>query len=267
MTLAWGGKVVLAANALELPRLSAAGEVVLVNTVPSAMAELVRQGRCRPRCARSTWRASRSSARWSRRSTRRRRARVLNLYGPSEATTVLDLGAGARAARSAEPSIGRPIAGTRAVLLGRSGELVPAGVPGELLLGGAGLARGYLGRPELTAERFVPDPFSPEPGGRLYRTGDLARWLPDGRLDYLGRIDHQVKVRGFRIELGEIEAALPVHPEVREAVVLAREDRPGLVAYVAGGDAGRRPSCGTSCARACRSTWCRGLRAPCRRCR
>ncbi|HEX7186103.1 MAG TPA: amino acid adenylation domain-containing protein [Thermoanaerobaculia bacterium] len=166
------------------------------------------------------------------------RPRLVNMYGITETTVHVtwrplaaeDLERGSR--------IGRPIPDLTLHLLDRGLMPQPVGVPGEICVGGAGLAQGYLGRPDLTAGRFVPDPFSSEPGARLYRSGDLARRLPDGDLEYLGRIDHQVKVRGFRIEPGEIEAALTSHPAVREAVVVAREDGPGgerrLVAYVRG---------------------------------
>ena len=162
-------------------------------------------------------------------------AELHNLYGPTEAA--IDATSWKYEPVASEPSvpIGRPVSNMRAYVLDAEGQPTPAGLGGELHLGGAGLARGYLGRAALTAERFVPDAFSSEPGGRLYRTGDLARWSEGGRLEYLGRIDHQVKVRGFRIELGEIEAAVAEHAAVREAVVVAREDEPGdtrLVAYV-----------------------------------
>lgn len=162
---------------------------------------------------------------------------LVNNYGPTENTVVTTSSSVPPKERSdMAPSIGRPIANTQVYLLNARLQPVPTGEPGELYIGGAGLARGYLNRPELTAERFIPNPFSNEPSSRLYKTGDLARYLPDGNIEFLGRIDDQVKIRGFRIELGEIEAALWQHPTVREAVVVAREDAPGhkhLAGYVA----------------------------------
>ncbi|WP_164014709.1 non-ribosomal peptide synthetase [Pyxidicoccus trucidator] len=163
-------------------------------------------------------------------------ASLTNGYGPTEATVFAVCHRMTSPARlSASVPIGRPIGNTRVYVLDDSGQPVPVGVTGELFIGGDGVARGYLEQPALTAERFVPDAFSGVPGARLYRTGDRVRWSEDGVLDYLGRADSQVKVRGFRIELGEVEATLLVHPQVREAVALVREDMPGdkrLVAYV-----------------------------------
>ncbi len=160
-----------------------------------------------------------------------RGAELWNLYGPTETTVWSSVGR--VLTRGQAPSVGRPIANTTLFILNACLEPVPVGEPGELYIGGAGVARGYLRRPDLTAERFVPDPF--DTGARMYRTGDLARWRPDGEVELMGRLDHQVKVRGFRIECGEVEAALEVHPGVRAAVVVAREDTAGdarLVAYV-----------------------------------
>ncbi|XXY51130.1 MupA/Atu3671 family FMN-dependent luciferase-like monooxygenase [Sorangium sp. So ce269] len=160
--------------------------------------------------------------------------RVINMYGPTE-TTIWS------ATRQVQPeeqgavvSIGTPIGNTSLYVLDARLQPVPIGVPGELYIGGVGLARGYHARPELTAERFLPDPFAAE-GARMYRTGDLARYRPDGSVEFLGRSDQQIKLRGFRIELGEIEARLAEHPDVREVAVAVREERPGdqrLVAYV-----------------------------------
>ncbi|MEO3789456.1 amino acid adenylation domain-containing protein [Nonomuraea sp. B10E15] len=155
---------------------------------------------------------------------------LINTYGPTEATIVATA-AVLGAAGAGRPPIGRPVAGATARVLGPGGEPVPPGAPGELCLGGAGLARGYPGSPALTAERFVPDPYGP-PGSRLYRTGDRVRWRPDGNLEFLGRFDGQVKVRGFRVEPGEVEAALLACPGVRQAAVRADGER--LVAYVTG---------------------------------
>jgi len=149
---------------------------------------------------------------------------IVNCYGPTEATTFTTCHRipPLTPADTSVP-IGRPLANTRVHVLDSHGQPVPVGVSGELFIGGDGLARGYLGRPDLTAERFVPDPFGADSGGRLYRTGDLVRWLPDGSLDFLGRDDDQVKIRGFRVELGEIEAILRRHPQVRQAVVFVRD--------------------------------------------
>jgi amino acid adenylation domain-containing protein len=177
-----------------------------------------------------------------------RRCRLLNTYGPTEATiscTSFEIQQAATA--TSEIPIGRPISNTRIYILNERREPTPVGVAGEIYIGGAGVARGYLNRPDLTAERFLKDPFDQDQHARIYRTGDLGRWLADGNVEYLGRNDSQVKIRGFRIELGEIEARLLQYSGIRQAVVVAREDRPGdrrLVAYLVSDSPGVRTSLG-----------------------
>jgi amino acid adenylation domain-containing protein len=232
--LSRGGKIILADNALQLPTLPAAKDVTLVNTVPSAIKELVRlqalpSSVCTVNLAGEPLGVDLVKEIYQLPGV----VKVYDLYGPSETTTYSTW-----SLRSADGpyTIGRPIANTQIYILDANGNPVPIGVPGELHIGGEGVARGYLNRPELTKERFIADPFSSRLGRRLYKTGDLARYFPDGNIELLGRLDHQVKIRGFRIEMGEIETVLKLHPSVREAVVVAREDAPGdrrLVAYVA----------------------------------
>ena len=162
--------------------------------------------------------------------------RIINEYGPTETVVgccIYELPTTAPIQGSVP--IGRPIANTQLYILDASLQLVPVGIPGELYISGDGLARGYLNRPDLTAERFIAHPFSTEPGQRLYKTGDQARYRPDGTIEFLGRLDHQVKVRGFRIELGEIKSALRLHPDIQASVVVARANAAGnthLIAYV-----------------------------------
>ena len=235
VTLSTGGCVIGAENALELKRVPAAEKVTLINTVPSVIAELVRQG---------GWPARMRTVNLAGEPLSNKLAQlvyaqstvqhVYNLYGPTEDTTYstwvrVEKGA------SQEPMIGRPISNGQAYVLDRQLQPVPVGIAGELYLGGAGLARGYWKRPGLTAERFVINPFSTDPAARLYKTGDWARYRADGNIEFLGRIDQQVKIRGFRIELGEIESVLRSHSGVREAVVgvVARDqEEKQLVAYV-----------------------------------
>ena len=161
--------------------------------------------------------------------------RFVNTYGPTEATITATMYYIPDKLSGSLVPIGRPLPHRTVYVLDKEMQPTPIGVPGELHIGGACLARGYLNRPELTAEKFIPDPFSSIPGARLYKTGDLVRYRPDGNLEFLGRLDHQVKIRGYRIELGEIEAALVAHPDIHEAVVIARteqNDDKRLLAYI-----------------------------------
>ncbi|HTL59970.1 MAG TPA: amino acid adenylation domain-containing protein [Candidatus Limnocylindrales bacterium] len=229
--LCCGGKVILAENALALPGLAAAEEVSLINTVPSAMKELLR-AKAVPRSVLVVNLAGEplSTELVDQIYQQTAACKVYDLYGPTETTTY---STGSLRQSGAAPTIGQPLTNEQVYLVDKHLQPVPIGMPGELCIGGIGLAREYLNQPELTKEKFIPHPF--KNSGRLYRTGDLARWRTDGYLEFLGRLDHQVKIRGFRIELGEIESVLRKVDGVREAIVLAREDRPGdkyLTAYI-----------------------------------
>jgi amino acid adenylation domain-containing protein len=232
--LVCGGKVVVAGNALEANGEDGFQNLSLIDTVPSAIAELLHLGTI-PAAVRTVNLGGEALAGSlvAGLYEKTRVDRVINLYGPSEDTTFSTFAVLPRKAGQAPP-VGRPIDNTRIYITGVDLQPVPVGVAGELYIGGCGLARGYLERGDLTAERFVPNPFG-EPGSRLYRTGDLTRYLPDGTIEFLTRLDHQIKLRGFRIEPGEIEAVLEQHSAVGQVVVVVREDRPGekrLVAYV-----------------------------------
>ncbi|MEG4208055.1 amino acid adenylation domain-containing protein [Microcoleus sp. Pol7_A1] len=249
VTLSSGGKVIVAKNALCLPHLSAANQVTLLNTVPSAITELLRV-RGVPASVLTVNLAGEPLSNQLVQQIYQHTSvqHVYNLYGPSEDTTystyaLIEPGV------EEIPAIGCPIYNTQAYVLDAQKHRVPVNVPGELYLGGAGLARGYLNQPELTAETFVPSPFAAEQAvphpktsvPRLYKTGDLVRYRPDGKLEFLGRLDCQVKIRGFRIELGEIESVLTQYPTVTEAVVIARAAQSSekrLVAYVVSSHSG-----------------------------
>ena len=233
--LSVGGSCILVENALQLSSQTAMNTITLVNTVPSVAREVLRTGGFPSSVQTINLAGEALSLKlvqdlYAHTQVRR----IFNLYGPSEDTTY-STSTLLASTTSDVPSIGRPLESTRVYLLDERLCLVPPGMPGEIYIGGAGLARGYLNRPDLSAERFIPDTFSGEPGARLYKTGDLARYLVDGRLDFLGRIDHQIKLRGFRIELGEIETILDRHSAVEQAIVVVRNDDTGsqsLIAYV-----------------------------------
>jgi amino acid adenylation domain-containing protein/thioester reductase-like protein len=241
--LSSGGMLRVVPNALAL--LTEPGTVTLINTVPSAIKSILDSGGVPP----TTRVVNLAGEALKQELVERIFAsttveRVCNLYGPSETTTYSTWVSMPRE-EGFNPTIGHPIANTQIYILDAYRQPLPIGVSGEIFIGGAGVARGYLNKPDLTRQRFIADPFSPEPGARLYATGDLGRWRSDGAIEYLGRNDHQVKIRGFRIELAEIEAQLVRHELVREAAVIAREDVSGdkrLAAYVVVCEPARSPS-------------------------
>jgi amino acid adenylation domain-containing protein len=229
-----GGRVVIVENAMQLVELDAETPVTLINSVPSALEQILRY-RPLPSSVRTVNLAGEplprklADALYANAGVEK----VYNLYGPSEDTTYSTFALIERHSASAPP-IGRPIDNTQVYLLDAGMNPVPVGVPGELYLGGHGLARGYFNQPRLTATKFIPNPFSTTGGARLYRTGDLARFREGGEIEFLGRVDHQVKLRGFRIELGEVETILAAYPGIAEVVVTVKKERSGepcLAAY------------------------------------
>ncbi|MGD0750680.1 MAG: amino acid adenylation domain-containing protein [Anaerolineales bacterium] len=231
-SLAWGGCLILVENLFQVMTYNGEYPISLINTVPSAIAELLR-AKGIPPSVRTIVLAGEPlpTQLVDKLSLLPGIQRIFDSYGPTE-TSYSTLGLRKAGNR---PVIGKPLPGWKVYILDDNLHLMPAGIPGEIFIGGVGLARGYYGHPELTEERFLLNPYGEEASERFYRTGDLARWLSDGNIEYLGRMDHQVKIRGFRVELGEIENVLSEHPFVRQAIVVLREDQPGdkrLVAYI-----------------------------------
>ena len=231
--LGCGGKIYVADNALQLATMPLADEIGLINIVPSAIAELLR-AEAVPASVKTVNMGGEALTKALSDQIYQQETilDVFDLYGPSEDTVYSTY---ARREKDGPATIGRPIDNTETYILSENLEVLPIAVAGELHLGGEGLARGYYGRADATAEKFVPDPFSGRAGARLYKTGDLARYMPDGSIEYLGRLDHQVKLRGYRIELGELETTVTAHEAVRIAVATIRQDDRGdkrLICYV-----------------------------------
>ncbi|MCP4687192.1 MAG: amino acid adenylation domain-containing protein, partial [Desulfobacterales bacterium] len=222
--LAAGGKMILLENFLHLPEAPGADEITLIDIMPSVLAEHLNVHDLPPRVNTVCLGGEPLTARLAARVYEHDSVKtIIHCYGPTEDAVNSTVHRTPRGARGPFP-IGRPLPNTRAYILNPHLQPVPAGAPGELHLAGEGLMRGYINRPGLTKRTLIPDPFSAAPGARMYRTGDLARWRPDGSIEWIGRMDHQIKIRGFRVEPGEVEAAISRHPRVRQVVVTDRED-------------------------------------------
>jgi acyl-coenzyme A synthetase/AMP-(fatty) acid ligase/acyl carrier protein len=231
--LSWGGTVILADNAVQIPYMPSGRSITLINTVPSAIRDLLKLNTIPSSLTVVNLAGEKLATEVVQQLYAHPHIRkVYDLYGPSEATTYATW---ALRTASGPATVGRPVANTQIYILDPGMQPCPIGVPGEIYIGGDCLAREYINRPELTAEKFIPNPFDRARSARLYRTGDLARYMPDGRIEFIGRRDSQIKIRGYRIELGEIEAVLSRHPQVQECVAAVREELPEqnqLTAYV-----------------------------------